>query len=119
MNDKAYIEQIIQTYDKVVLLEKSSKDFDWNVLENMSITNPHILILSTKQLNVKEKQIGFKQINKKMEQELCDLYHIYEFADNFILLEKKSTVATIFNYVQTAILTPEEAWNVLLENRNG
>ncbi len=115
MGDKAYIEQIIQAYNKVVLLEKSSENFDREFLGHANITDPQILILSAKQLNNKEKQTAFRRINEEAAKKLCTLYHIYEFADNFTILEKNSTFATIFNYVQTGILTLEEAWQALLE----
>lgn len=115
MDDKAYIEQAIREYNKVILLaEGFDENFGGEVLEHVNITGPKILILSTKQVNAEEKLIVIKQIDKETAKRLYALYHTYEFADNFILLEQDSVFATIFNYVQTGILSLEEAWQVLL-----
>lgn len=115
MDDRAYIEQAIREYNKVVLLSEGFwENFDGETLEHVIIASPKILILSTKQFDVKEKQFVFKQIDEETANKLYTLYHTYEFADNFILLEQNSTFAAIFNYVQTGILTLEEAWQALL-----
>ena len=115
MDEKAYMEQAIREYNKVILLaEGFDENFDGEVLEHVNITSPKILILSTKRVNVEEKRIVFKQIEKETAKSLYALYHTYEFADNFILLEQVSAFATIFNYVQTGILSMEEAWEALV-----
>ena len=101
--------------DKVFLISEAfHEEFIWNDFSQVNLENRKILILSTKLPNIKEKQVIFEQIDEGRAKELYTLYHTYEFADNFTLLERNSTFATIFNYVQTGILTLEEAWQALL-----
>lgn len=115
MYNKTYIERINREYDKVFLIsEEFCEELKWNDFAQENFMNQKILILSTKLLNIKGKQVIFEQIDEGRARELYTLYHTYEFADNFILLEENSTFATIFNYVRTGILTPEEAWQALL-----
>lgn len=102
----AYIERLLQKYDKVVFFEES--------FEKLNLINSNILILSTKELDIQEKQFTFMRIMEENARKLRKLYHTYEFADNFILLEQSPAFASIFNYVQTGILTLEEAWQALL-----
>lgn len=106
MPDESYIEQVVQAYNKII--------FDGEILDHVKINDPQILILSTKRFNSKTNIPVFRRVNEETAKKLYALYHTYEFADNFILLDKSSTFATIFNYVQTGILTPEEAWRALL-----
>lgn len=115
MDDKAYIEQAIGEYNKVVLLSEGFfEKFVGEVLGYINITGSKILILSTRQVNAEEKLIDFKQIDKETARRLRALYHTYEFTDNFILLEQDCVFATIFNYVQTGILSLGEAWEALM-----
>lgn len=115
MDNKAYIENMIRKYDKILLISGGVHgELKWNDFFQVNLINRNILILSTELLNIKEKLVIFEQIDEGRARDLYTLYHTYEFADNFILLEGNSTFATIFNYVQTGILTPEEAWQALL-----
>lgn len=115
MNDSAYVERIIQEFDKIILIsENFCETFKQIDFGQRCLTPQKILILSVQQFDIEEEQVIFRQIDPEQAERLCLLYHTYEFADNFILLEENSTFATIFNYVQTGILTAEEAWQTFL-----
>ncbi|MBD5529286.1 MAG: hypothetical protein HDR02_12915 [Lachnospiraceae bacterium] len=115
MNDNAYIERIIQEYDMVILASEGfCEDFKRIDFGKVSLMRRKILILSAQQIDVKEKQVFFRQIDPEQVERLCLLYHTYEFADNFILMEENSAYASILNYVRTGILTGKEAWQALL-----
>ncbi len=115
MNDNAYIERMIQEYDMVILASEgfceTFKRIDFGKVSQMC---RRILILSAQQLDIREEQVIFRQIDPEQAERLCQLYHTYEFADNFILTEDNPAYATILNYVRTGILTGEEAWQALL-----
>lgn len=94
--------------------EEFCEKLKWNDFTQVNRGRQKILILSTKPLNIKEKQVFFERIDKEKAKEWYTLYHTYEFTDNFAVLEQDSAFPTIFNYVQTGILSLEEAWQVLL-----
>lgn len=109
------IEQAIQEYDKVVLLtEDLCETFDREFL-TAEIMNRKILILSVKLPDMQAGRVVCKRIDEETAQEICRLYHTYEFADHFVVIGQSATFASIFNYVRTGILTPKEAWLALLE----
>lgn len=120
MNNKTYIEHIIQEYNRVYLVseELSEKCKSCN-FAHLNLGTRKNMLISTKMLNNKGEQVVFELIDEEIARELFALYHTYEFADNFVLLEQSSTFATIFNYVQAGILTPEEAWQAFMGDRDG
>lgn len=116
MNVKTYIEQAIQEYNKVIFLPREFlENIDVKTFEHIHTDNSNILILSAEPTNIKEEQLNIKQIDEETAKRLYALYHTYEFADNFMILEQNSTFASVLNYIYTGILTAEEAWQALLE----
>lgn len=45
---------------------------------------------------------------------LSELYRMYEFTDKFIMISDNKIYPSIFNFVETGILTEEEVWRALL-----
>lgn len=57
----------------------------------------------------------FKRISKEELEKLLKLYYMYEFTDNFSMITDDNTsFPNIFNYVETGLLTLQEAWQALL-----
>lgn len=54
----------------------------------------------------------------KLDEESCialrQLYHTYEFSNKFRVLSAKNNFGTIWNYIKTGILSPEEAATAFL-----
>ena len=59
--------------------------------------------------------IKFISISEEAYIELRQLYLIYEFSDKFRMISTDGNYGTLWNYVKTGLLTPEEAVEALLK----
>ena len=55
-----------------------------------------------------------KLITYDEEQELLDLYHMYEFSDKFLVLENSHQYGSVFHYVDEGLISFEEAIKSLI-----
>ncbi|WP_022755892.1 hypothetical protein [Butyrivibrio fibrisolvens] len=55
-----------------------------------------------------------EQISCGEEQELLDLYYLYEFSDKFLVFENSSNYGSVFHYVDEGMISFEEAINSLI-----
>ncbi|MBR0091198.1 MAG: hypothetical protein IJP92_05835 [Lachnospiraceae bacterium] len=53
--------------------------------------------------------VSFRKITAEEEKDLILLYYTYEFSDRFRLITDTDAYGTLWNYVQTGVLTREEA----------
>jgi hypothetical protein len=44
----------------------------------------------------------------------AELYRMYEFSDRFVVLSESEQYGSIWNYVRSGIMTPEEALELLI-----
>ena len=72
------------------------------------------ILLSKKTVYCGSNSVDWIQLNEKSAAALRHLYYTYEFSDKFIALSTDSNFGTIWNYVKTGILTPEEALSAVL-----
>ncbi len=115
MNCTAYIEKVIQEFDKVIL---AADDFT-EILEQtdfdaLDFGGRRILVLSESPCHIKGKAFSCEVLSGELAKELRRLYHTYEFTDNFILLEKNCRFAGVFDLTESGVLSTEEAWQALL-----
>lgn len=55
----------------------------------------------------------YKQIAGKEQEQLLQLYHMYEFSDRFSVISAESTYGSLFNLVEAGLLAMEEAAEAL------
>lgn len=77
--------------------------------------NKNILILSVFKNPVYfHSLITYRQITEKEAEYLCYLYHMYEFSNRFFLISKETQYGELFNFVDTGLINPEEAWEAFV-----
>lgn len=76
-----------------------------------------LLILSSAEIPGRYKNVECRQITEKEERELTDLYYTYEFSDRFCLLDCPAQYGGLFNYVETGMLSGDEAISCMLSIR--
>lgn len=59
--------------------------------------------------------IDYTNLDEERSNDLKHLYHTYEFSNKFMMLSLNCNFGTIWNYVKTGFLTPEEALAALLD----
>lgn len=71
-----------------------------------------VLILSAA---LTEAVTGFtyKQITEEEQEQLLQLYRMYEFSDRFSIISRESTYGSLFNLVEAGLLDMEEAAEAL------
>lgn len=73
-----------------------------------------LLVLSAGALPVADdQQIAYRQITKKAQDELLELYNMYEFSDRFRVVSGNRQFGSVWNYVDAGILTEQEALEAL------
>lgn len=115
MDYKSYVGERLRNFDKVMLVSDGYKAvLNQAILNRVELGGKEVLIVTAGQYDVEQEEILCETVSEEFAEQLRRLYHTYEFADNFIVLEQSPIFATIFSYVQTGILTLEEAWRALL-----
>lgn len=110
------LEQLTFRFDKILffpyILDNGFLKCELS-LGNMK--NKKIFIILSDLYNSEYNQLFVLKLSQKDTEDLIQLYYTYEFADNFLMVtDDDSFVASIFNFVETGILTYEEAWQALL-----
>lgn len=103
------LEAALETFDRVLLVTDD--------LQEPFITSSmkKILVLTTKNIPLADiPQITYSQITAKQQTELLKLYGMYEFSDRFQVIAADGRFGSLWNYVETGILTAQEAMEVLL-----
>ncbi len=113
------LERDIQQYDKVVLLTKGVERFMESGVLDSTESGKRFLFLLTQEdeglLKNRYENVSVRSISQEESEEISRLYYTYEFTDNFLMLtENNPAVPSIFNFVESGILTEKEAWQALL-----
>lgn len=110
----------IQKYNKIFLIldNKQLKDklpIIYSLLDKTENKNQPILVLSVLKNPVYfHSLITYRQITEKEAEYLCYLYHMYEFSNRFFLISKETQYGELFNFVDTGLINPEEAWEAFV-----
>lgn len=104
------IEKDLERFDRVILIT------DMDVMPfpaDMDVKN--ILILSVNAVPLESNsQITYRQITADQQAELLKIYHMYEFSDRFRVVSRDDQFGSIWNYVDTGIMTEQEALEALV-----
>lgn len=113
------LEYIIEQFDKVLFFSGSTETI-FNLTKTfcqssvVKFTDKKVLVLFTKQIPCDNDNIVFAQISKEEAKQLANLYFMYEFSNKFILVSERKSYATLFSFVDTGIISIEEAFQALL-----
>lgn len=115
------LETWLAAYDRVFLVpgeNGTAGDFASAILRAAAgkTGNRRILVLSAVPVSVGEG-FTYKQIREEEQNRLLQLYYMYEFADNFSVIDKTNVYGGLFHLVETSVLSVEEAAEALLAFR--
>lgn len=115
------LETWIASYDRVFLIpgdNGTAGDFASAILRAAAgkTGGRRILVLSAAPVTVGEG-FTYKQICEEEQNQLLQLYYMYEFADNFSVIDKTNVYGGLFHLVETSLLSVEEASEALFAFR--
>ena len=113
------LERNLEQYDIVFLVMKEQKEISyfWKQvckLKDFGGSGKKVLFMVLEDVDINE-DCFYYQISKWDAEKLRDLYYIYEFSDKFRVFSGEDNFGTIFNFIQTGILTWKEAFEALLQ----
>lgn len=111
------LETWLDVYDRVFLISeeiKTAGNLTSGILQaGAGMTEGRsVLILSTAPLEI-VTGFTYKQITMEEQEQLLQLYHMYEFSDRFSVILTESTYGSLFNLVEAGLLDMEEAAEAL------
>ena len=114
MNVMEYLKQITSEYDKIFILECNDDTFI-NYLNMRDDTKKNVLITSN-EIKYFSNKFDVKHVIKEEATEIIKLYHTYEFSDKVQLIthNKNMPYADLLNYIDTGLMTIEEAAEAVL-----
>ena len=113
--DRTRLADLLGAYRNVLLLLGSDAYLEGLSFFRSLPANQDTLIISTRPVKFKSKKVPVEVVSHKDADRLRDLYGMYGFADNFLVLEEQNTAySNIFQFVKSGVLTYEEAWQALL-----
>lgn len=118
MPDLEYIRRAIDEYDRIFFLNGGEvENACRNISENLS-GDKRVLVIGTNPCPYVYDKFTYKYMAWEDAERLEHLYYTYEFTDNFLMIKEDSPVtASIFNFLKAGVLSLNEAWQVLLDER--
>lgn len=117
------LESLLDQYDNVLLVDlwdpemKARWERFWSA-GHFVRRKKRIVFLSTAESSIAENfGYSYLKITEKTFHELKELYFMYEFSDRFQFISDEENFGVIWNYVDTGILTEQEAFQALLWGR--
>lgn len=112
------LKEVMNQYDKIFLVTYSPQQKEWNRIcgvlsESGKIVDIMPIFLIEEGIDC-PKDIPSIQLSHAEACKLRHLYLTYEFSDRFVLVSEQEQYGTIFNYVDTGILTEKEAVKAIL-----
>lgn len=104
-------EALLADYDLVLWLDDPEIG---EFLNRIPLPEKKIVVLCRGKINI--DGIAFRKLSEEKETALAELYGTYEFSDRFRRLSRSALYGGLWNYVETGLLTPEEAANALLND---
>ncbi len=112
-----WLEEKLYQFDKIFLIDSESfllQSF-LRELENQISKSEKVLTLFVYKEELCEiSKFTYCQITEEQQNQLLNIYNMYEFSGAFYYVTKKNRYGTIWNYVDTGILTMQEAIRSLL-----
>lgn len=112
------VQETLQEYDRVFLVTHLTSQEEWHrfcaVFPTLEGKYADIMPIFLLEEGVDcPRGLGFITLSHGDAQKLHKLYLTYEFSDRFAVFSDSMQYGTIFNYVDTGILTEEEAVRVI------
>ena len=105
------LEEIIQEYDKVILL--SEPYFLLDMFNGFNV-GKKILLMSKENIGVDIKGVDYIKVSCEEEKEIVNLYHTYEFSDSFkVISDSPHSFGGVLNLYRNGILTDEDVAKIL------
>lgn len=113
--DRKKLAYLLMKYHKVVLL-LCSEEYLKQLLFLLHFPKDNdVCIITMMPCSILKKKIPVEMVTEEEAEELKKLYSMYEFSDNFLVLDEDNTLyATVFEFVRAGILTCEEAWRAFM-----
>lgn len=112
MKDLTIYNRIFCTENKFALLLEELKYFSKYDKSHSDEKKP--LISHTLKALSLQSDVCVRSVDLGQFMFIKKLYHTYQFSDRFQVISDETMYGTIFNYVDTGILTMEEAFDALL-----
>lgn len=112
-----WLEEKLCQFDKIFLIDAESLLLQpfLRELENQISKSEKVLTLFVYKEEICElSKLAYCQITEEQQNHLLNLYNLYEFSGAFYYVTKNNRYGTIWNYVDTGILTMQEAIRSLL-----
>ena len=113
------IEQDIEQYDLILLIVgefSKGENLAEKVCQSEAIrsTKRNIKIMSMFDISKKMDNITYRKLTEEEQEDLINLYFLYDFSDKFRFFSSKELYGSILNYIKTGYLTFEEVCTSML-----
>ncbi len=111
------LQDMLSSYDKILFLPRGETKMA-EILGGCPqerLQDKKLLLLSQEDVPDLPDGIERHQVDEESAASLKRLYHTYEFSNKFRMLSASDNFGTIWNYVETGVLTAEEALAALLD----
>lgn len=113
------VKRVLQEYDRVFLVTHSSSQEEWKSFCNTFLflkkegMKDRFFFLIEEGVNCPQN-INFMTLSHNETAEVYKLYLTYEFSNEFTVFSDCKQYGTIFNYINTGIMTAEEVVKAIL-----
>ena len=113
-----WLEEDLEKYDRIILVDQHKVDrrmvdafFE---SESLRDTDKKTLVLS-ETCGRECNHVTWRCIEEREIQEIENLYYMYEFSDRFLYFPGEPNCGGLLNYVETGILTVDEAFSAFMK----
>ncbi len=111
------LQKLLEEYDRIFLIPEESGLEKYTVAHMLKIgvrknKMDGILIFSSKE-EYGDLGFAFKKITREFQNNLYQLYHMYEFSERFQLISKGKNIGGLWNLVDTDLLSWDEMTEAL------
>lgn len=112
-----FIQNLLQEYDKVFFVTRLFPQKEWDcfcsVFSRLISKDLRVFFLLEEDIDCPQ-QFNGAVISHQEAEDLYKLYLTYEFSDRFIAFAELNQYGSLFHYIETGILTEEEAVRAML-----
>lgn len=117
-NVVAVIEQDLKDYDKIFLFDTADQKVSACMSyfchsRQMQETDKKVLVLGAAEVSGAAEGCC-RSVTKQQFEAMLDIYDMYEFSDKFQFVGAKEQYGSMFNYVETGLLTYSEMFEAML-----
>lgn len=111
------LQKLLEEYDRIFLIPEESGLEKSTVVHMLKIgarknKMDRILIFSSKE-EYGDLGFAFKKITREFQNNLYQLYHMYEFSERFQIISKEKNIGGLWNLVDTDLLSWDEMTEAL------